>query len=875
MFFNANTRKAIYPATIVDRPRLYRQLDRWTELRAIAIQAPAGYGKSSLVSRWLDVSGTDARWAWLSLDEAHCDPRELLRGIAEALATLLTSLLPAMQPGLDALQSDPQRMMRKLIAALWDGLVPADGASEARALLVLDDLHVIAGSEAASLLTPLLEKGPPGLHCVLLTRQATSLPLTRLYASGQALELTTADLRFTADEVEQYLLAHRISPAPEELAHIMQRAEGWVVALQLALHSQRMPATLASYLASLRGNKRWLAHYLTEEVLAQQSPGMRTFLLRTSILESFNASLAGAVAGVDDAYRLLAELQHNELFLIPLDTDGAWFRYHHLFGELLSHRLAQVEGKTAIDALHRQAAAWLAKHEQVLPAIRHHLHAGEEDAAATLVEGRIRPAILHNPVRAQQMFDALPPAVVRRRPRLMLERCLISLINANKDLTQHVDNAQQCLAAYPSSEPMQAVYDTELQYYRAAERFAEGDLESATVLAQKAQRRSEHLDQLLSGALEFLCMRLGIVTGDEAYQQSHAMRALAAFRSQAFVLGEIAVRRELAMVDIRAGRSARASRAFEDVALAFGSDPTSPRAEMDWVYAYAAEHSYWQNQLDRAMHYIVASREIASIFQNEEMITALNDLQKLCAARELHSEANEEPTTSMSEISTWYRFVDWRIRWLLADDRIEEGWGVARQYQAGLAVSFASLPYFRTIPYLRANIARGVDLEAAGPLLGDALKGSVRANDLPRQLELLALQAWLELQTGEDDRAQQTLARAEELVAKTGYVRVLLDIPALATRLAAAQPRAGQVGPGSSAQAIGLLSDRERAVLALLAKDLTYPEIGAHMVISINTVRTHVRHIYKKLGVKRRDQAIRRAQALGMLRNEPGAQAPG
>lgn len=858
--------KPSYPPSLVDRPRLYDRLDGWQAARVVVVQAPAGYGKSSLVSRWLDVSGLAARSAWLSLDETHCDPQELLRGLASALNAALPGLLAIMQPGLDTLQSDPQRMMRKLVAALWEGLAPANGAPEVQALLVLDDLHLIADSEAGALLTPLLEKGPPGLHFVLLTRQAIPLPLTRLYASGQVVELTTADLRFTADEVQQYLLARRILSSPEELAQIVERTEGWVVALQLALHSQRTPGSLAAYLANLRGDSRWLARYLTEEVLAQQSPALRAFLLRTSILESFDASLAGAVAGVDDAYGLLAELQRHELFLIPLDAAGAWFRYHHLFQELLQHRLAEVEGKAATNERRRRAAGWLAGQGQLLPAVRHLLAAGDDDEAAALVERRIRPAILHHPVRAQQLFDALPPEVAQRRPRLLLERCLISIIDANKDLTRHVDNAQRCLDGHPPSPPLAEVYEAELLFYRAAARYAEGDFEAAALLAQETQSRSGDLDRLLAGALDFLRMRLSALAADKTAQLSLASRALAAFDAEGFVLGQIAVRRELAMLDVQAGRSAKASREFDRIALAFGADPLAPRPEMEWVYAYAAEHSYWQNQLDEAMRTIEAGLHIAATFQNDEMAQALIYLRSLCALRRRETKAVEELPPPAGMVSGWYRFADWQIRWLLAVDRVDEAWEVARQYQAGLANDLASMAYFHAIPYLRGYVARGANLEAIRPLLSDAVDASVAANDLPRQLELLALRAWLELQTGEGEAVRQTLSQVEALAARTGYVRVLLDIPALDVRMPPARRADARRVAAPPAQGDQPLSEREQTILALLADDLTYEQIAGTLVISVNTVRTHVRHTYKKLGAHRRDQAIQRARELGLVR---------
>ena len=202
---------------------------------------------------------------------------------------------------------------------------------------------------------------------------------------------------------------------------------------------------------------------------------------------------------------------------------------------------------------------------------------------------------------------------------------------------------------------------------------------------------------------------------------------------------------------------------------------------------------------------------------------------------------------------------------MLAIDRIDEAWEVARQYHASLAADFAGHPYFQAIPYLRAYVARGVNLAAARPLLSDAIEKSSLASDHPRQLELLALRAWLELQTGEEDVAHKTLLRAEELVARTGYVRVLLDIPALAA-LTPAEGCDDKTVAAPLAKGKHLLTEQEQAVLTLLADDRTYAQVAGELVISINTVRTHVRHIYKKLAVHRRDQAIRRARELGLLR---------
>lgn len=864
MLLPFNTTKPSYPATIVDRPRLYAQLDEWPTARAVLVHAPAGFGKSSLVSRWLDVSGNAARAVWLSLVESDASPRTFVRSLAGALDTMAPGLQTAMQPTLGNVRIPPKRAMRSLIAALWETF-GVDGEHADQRLLVLEDLHLIADSEAAPLLAALLEQGPPSLHYVLLARLGTSLPLTRLYASGQVVEVTASDLRFTAGEVSQFLRSYNLTSSPDELAQIMQRTEGWIVALQLARHSQRGHGTMGEYLGSLRGASQWLARYLTQEVLAQQSPALRAFLLRTSILDAFSAPLCAAVAGVDDAYRWLSELQRKDLFLVPLDGEGRWFRYHHLFQELLQHRLLENEGKPAVHTYHRRAAEWLAGHEQLLPAISHLLQAEDLDQAAALVESRIRPAILVNPISAEQMFDALPPDAALRRPRLMLERCLASVMANSKDLALHVQNAQRSLAEHAPSPAQRETLATELLFYRAIAHYVGGELEPAADLVESVLSQRRHLDALLAGVLEFLQMRLSASTADETTQRRHARRALAVFKSVKLITGQIAVRRELAMLDLRAGRSAEATAEFDRIVAVFGNDPATLREELAWIHIFAGEHSYWQDDLDRALDHVTAAIEIESQFQEEELIGYLTCLRKLYAFKAGRDDLVEEALPPIAVFAARYDFVDWQIRWLLAIERAGEAWQVAKEYHASLTDDLINLPYNRATPYLRAYIARGQDLEDARPLLRHAIEDSVNARDLPKQQELLAFAAWLELQTGQVTAARAALAQVEELVAMTGYNRVLLDIPALAAALATAHQPGDQPAAAAAKEERPLLTAQEQAVLALLAEDRTYEQIAAALTVSINTVRTHVKNIYRKLAVRRRDQAIQQGRKLGLV----------
>jgi DNA-binding CsgD family transcriptional regulator len=448
----------------------------------------------------------------------------------------------------------------------------------------------------------------------------------------------------------------------------------------------------------------------------------------------------------------------------------------------------------------------------------------------------------------------------------MLERCLVSLMENNKDLALRIQTAQRSLAEHPPSPAQMAVFETELRFYRAAAHYAGGEIELAAQWVEQLQGERRHLDPLLMGALDFLQMRLSAASADEAIQRQHARRALAAFKAVDFVAGQIAVRRELAMMDVRAGRSAEAGREFERIVAAFGGDPAILRGELAWVHLYAAEHSYWQNDLERALHHIEAGQGIASIFQEADVNSHLAYLHRLYAVKGHGCDAIREPDPPAGKTAPQSHLADRQVRWLLAVERTEEAWEAARDHQASLADDLMNLPYTHSIPYLRAYVARGVDLADVRPLLKCALDDSVKARDLPKQLELLAFSAWLELQMGQAAAARAALAQVEALVAKTGYVRVLLDIPPLAALWEAEQQPDGQTSAAVAVEASSLLTAQEQAVLTLLAEDLTYEQIAQALTVSINTVRTHVKNIYRKLAVRRRDQAIQRAQELGLGR---------
>ncbi|MCB0112900.1 MAG: AAA family ATPase, partial [Caldilineaceae bacterium] len=314
--------KPAYPATLVKRMRLYAKLADWQEKRAVVVGAPSGYGKSTLISHWIDIAGLRGRTAWLSLDEDDADPHEFMSQMAAAVDTVVPGVLEAVQPILEDTHGDANRAMRRLLATL---------EAEDDLLLVLDDLQRVDSPQIHALLMTVLELGPPSFHLILIARSHLQLPLARLFAHGVLTVLGTEDLRFTQDEIRTYLAGTGYpSVTQDDLARLAEECEGWVAALQMSVLSAPEGSDVSDLVAALHGGSDWVAHYLAEEVLKRQSEEMRRFLLQTSLLDAFDAQLAAAVTGINNVEALLADLVRSGLFLIGLDQEHGWYRYHHL-----------------------------------------------------------------------------------------------------------------------------------------------------------------------------------------------------------------------------------------------------------------------------------------------------------------------------------------------------------------------------------------------------------------------------------------------------------------------------------------------------------------------------------------------------------------
>ena len=407
---------------LVPRPRLMEALGGALERSLILISAPAGFGKTALLADWIRREGKPA--AWVSLDAGDNDPARFWRHAAAALDRVRPGTGERIAPllGIPAPYS-----FEALVTALVNELASQTGEDEA--LLVLDDYHLIASRPVHTSLEFLLEHLPDSLHLVLATRADPPLPLARLRARGQLTELRTADLRFTvAEAAALFRQATGADLSGASVAALTSRTEGWAAGLQLAALSLRGQPDAAGFVAAFSGSHRYVLDYLAEEVLERQPEHVRTFLLETSVLGRLSGELCDAVTGSTGGQALLEAIERANLFLMPLDEVRGWWRYHHLFADLLHARLRQ-EQPGKLSRLHRAAAGWYEAHRLADEAIRHALAAGDAAWAAELIE-RHFDALLERAEGAtvDRWVAALPAELVRARPRLRLAQAIWALM---------------------------------------------------------------------------------------------------------------------------------------------------------------------------------------------------------------------------------------------------------------------------------------------------------------------------------------------------------------------------------------------------------------------------------------------------------------
>ena len=880
--------------SLVARPRLSERLSRGAESALTLVSAPAGFGKTTLLAEWLAAAPADGRSvAWLSLDQRDNDPALFWTYLVAALKTAA----PGTGAGALSLLQPPEPPSEAGLVTLLNDL---DAISN-DVVLVLDDYHVIDARDVQDGMAFLLEHLPPQIHLVIASRTDPALPLARLRGRGELAEIRAADLRFTPGEAAAYLNGVMgLVLTAADVAALEGRTEGWIAALQLAALSMQGREDVTAFIDGFAGDDRYIVDFLAEEVLQRQPEHVQHFLLQTSILDRLSGPLCDAVTGQDGGKAKLAALERGNLFLVPLDDRRRWYRYHQLFADVLHARLLDEQPDDVPD-LHRRASAWYEQNDEPSEAIRHALAAQDFERAADLVELAI-PAMRRSRQETAVLgwLELLPDEVVRVRPVLSVGFAGALLAGGEYEgVEARLRDAERWLDA-PAAE-MVVVDDeefrrlpAEIELYRAAQALVRDDGPGTVRHARRALELSpadEHLGRASAAALMGLAFW---ASGDLEAGYSGYAECMAGLRRAGHIADTFGC--AIALADIRRtqGRLGEAMRTYEQ-ALQRASEQGGPvlRGTAD-MYVGMSEVHRERDDLPAATQQLLRSQDLG-----EHLGLPQNRYRwRVAMARIREAEGdlggaldllNEAERLYVGDFFPNVRPVPaLRARVRVAQGELGEALGWARERGLSVADDLSYLREFEHITLARVLLARYTAERAerssqeATRLLERLLRAAEEGQRTGSVIEILVLQALAHQARDDIPAALASLRRAVTLAEPEGYVRIFADegppmasllraaakqgiTPSYVRRLLAAINKTEDSTPASQGL-IEPLSERELDVLRLLGTDLGGPDIARELVVSLNTVRTHTKNIYAKLGVNNRRAAVRRAKELDLSR---------
>ena len=880
---------------LVARPRLIARLNEGLTRPLTLLSAPPGFGKTTLLSEW--VAQDKLQVAWLVLDADDNDPVRFWSYFIAALQQVDAAIGSS---SLGLLQSPsatvPESMLRALVNEIDS--FPDDHVAElipneieglrAGFILVLDDYHVIETPTIHQHLSFLLDHLPRHMHLVISTRADPPLHLARLRARDQLIELHESDLRFTRAEAVQFLNeTMSLSLTPEQIAALETRTEGWIAGLQLAALSLRGREDLSDFVRAFTGSHRFVFDYLTDEVFAQQTESIQSFLMQTSMLERLNASLCNALTGRANSQAMLEELEHNNLFLTALDDERRWYRYHHLFADVLRHRLTE-KSPTVFDELHLRASEWFENEGLVTEAVNHALAAHDWERAARLMENASESLRQRGEIATlTNWIQALPELVRRSHPALCLTYAR-GLVN----VARYVDAERFVLEAEHWLEGNAQANDTRVDSIRGKAlalraQFANtrSEFTQAIELAQRAEQLLAPDDvSWRSAVLMVLAMALRFTSkwlrANETFQEAAALsESIGAYWNTLFALSSRGEGLEAV------GQLRQAAQQFEEVLrlARVWRIPNAPRTGYAWVGLGRVRYEW--NELDAALHNVRTGLErgqlagvmdvlLRGYLALARILQAQGDIEGALAALDEANAVAEK--MGLAQVKVWIGAQRAQV-WLARGDT-EAALDWASHFVGQMQdVVYPSVPIALARVWLSQR-----EPDKALPLLDHALQSTQAVGRLGNAIHILAVQAIVYHAQGQSEQAFARLEHALELAEPEGYVRVFVDEGApmarLLRRMLTRSPASNYVrrlldALGESANIelpvannlIDPLSQRELEVLRLIVEGATNKEIARELVLTVNTVKRHISNIFGKLVVSNRAQAIARARELNLL----------
>jgi LuxR family transcriptional regulator, maltose regulon positive regulatory protein len=893
---------------LVSRPRLLERMNAGLHRKLTLVSAPAGFGKTTLVSEW--IATCDRPVAWFSLEKGDSDPSRFLTYLVAALQTIVENIGEDI---LGVLQSPQPPLIESILIALINEIA----AIQDNFILVLDDYHVLDSKPVDEALAFLLEHLSHQMHLVITTREDPNLPLSRFRARGELTEIRVADLRFTLSEAAGFLNQMMgLELSAEDISALETRTEGWIAGLQLAALSMREQEDVTGFIRAFAGDHRYSVDYLVEEVLLRQTERIRNFLLQTSILGRLSGPLCDAVTGQDGCSMLLESLDRSNLFIVPLDEKRQWYRYHHLFGDVLRAHLMEEQPDQASN-LHQRASEWHEHNGSSTDAICHALAAQNFERAADLVELAWSEMDRRRQSAAWLGWaKALPDELVRTRPVLSVGYGWALLDNGDLETAEpRLRDAEQWLERTSSKSgkadfvEFTVVDREEFQHLpatiaaaRAYHALALGDVPGTIKYTHRALDLLPEDEHHRRGTPAALLGLASLTNGDLETADTALTDAMMDYRMAGNILFSITGTFLLADIRTTLGRLRQALNVYQQsLQLAEGQGKFVRWGTAD-LYTGLGELYREQNNLEAAGEHLLRSKELGEQaalprwrFRWCTAQARLKEAQgDLDGALDLLEEAERAyvrgPVPDVRPVAAM------RARVWIKQGQLEKALDWAREQNMSTNDDLSYLREFEHITLARMFIAqfkqdrKQETMHGARELLARLQKAAEAGGRTGSLIEILALQALAHELQGEMAPALAFLERALNLAEPEGYTRIFVDegdamghllaeaerhgvLPEYSGKLLAAfnakkQPGIDRTAPASNQRSQSLvepLSERELEILQLIAQGCSNHEICDRLFLAMPTVKGHNRNIFGKLQVKNRTQAVARARELSLL----------
>lgn len=878
--------------TVIPRPRITDRIESSVRSgKALTlIAAPAGFGKTTVVSDWVQTSGR--RVAWFSLDESDDEVARFWGYVIVALR----NLQPDFGPGLfSALTASPPPPIRSLMPELINHLVEiADPL-----ILVLDDYHVISNPEIHDSLSYILDHRPPQFHLLIASRADPPLSIARMRAQQMLTELRSDKLRFTRDEAQVLLNdVMQLGLEPGAVQQLQSRTEGWGVGLLLAAQSMRDRADKQAFIAAFSGSHHYILEYLLAEVLTRQPDDLRVFLLRTSILDALCAPLCDYVTQANNAQESLIQLYRENLFIIPLDQERIWYRYHHLFADLLVNFLHSELPEAEILELFRRAADWFEREGDLDKAIKYALNAKQYEYAAELIEQQADVVISRGYVRTLLgWIEALPREVIQTRPRLLIHQgwtvFLTGKVNEARDILLGAREAFRLIPEYAGERLLRGRLFAMLSTITALTR----DIPAAIDEAQQALEALPENDWIFRAratrALGVCHGFLGDISQGLDYLEEAFVMAMRA--DNKFLASEILS--QMANFRKHQGKYQLATDAYRQILSLFNVPDDAPPACLGYIGM--AEVALMRDRLEDAKKYLNIGIHLCNkgtigyALQPAYLLQGLisqargDDKAGLAAMRQGENLSrigggSLESILLLAEAQT-------RFHLLRGDIETAQSWATGEALPPGWSFDILPVTLAEKQASLLAQVAcRSGEVGQVMEIYARICPRAKREGRMARLIELSLFKAVALSETGEPESALGAFENCLALAGPEGLKRIFIEAGEPVLELLRQAVRKGdrsgyalkllseldngEGGLGFTRRVepelqplIEPLTDREMDVLRLICEGFSNQAIANRLIVSVNTVKKHTSNIYSKLDVRNRAQAAIRAREIGLV----------